>query len=162
MNGRPDFTNTDTYMFYFAGCLFQYILASKHQGVDTSMLDKIREERVFKDGEQVKMGAWNIFIRKVLDITVNLGAASVIYGSIPLQLAGTSTTPYDFMLNSCATVFILELDDRVRKSSIVRRKLPPPRSRARNQRPSVRAQQWPRPMQTEPGHTLYRRRVGWG
>ena len=112
MNGRPDFTNTDTYMFYFAGCLFQYILASKHQGVDTSMLDKIREERVFKDGEQVKMGAWNIFIRKVLDITVNLGAASVIYGSIPLQLAGTSTTPYDFMLNSCATVFILELDDK--------------------------------------------------
>ena len=32
--------------------------------------------------------------------------------ALPLQLAGTSTNYFDFLLNSCATIFILELDDK--------------------------------------------------
>ena len=111
-NGRPDFINTDTYIFYFAGCLFQIILISKHQEGDGRMLEWAGEGRLFKDGKPVKIGRLNILIRQILDLAINICAAPVIYLSLPLQLAGTSTTYFDFMLNSCATAFILELDDK--------------------------------------------------
>ena len=112
VNGRPDFTNTDTYIFYFAGCLFQIILISKHQDEDTGIFWAAGKRRLFKDGEPVKIGRLDILIRQILDLAINSCAAPVIYLSLPLQLAGTSTTYFDFMLNSCATAFILELDDR--------------------------------------------------
>jgi len=66
----------------------------------------------FKNDELVVVAKWNIFFRQALDIAINVCAAPVIYFSLPLQLAGTSTTYFDFVLNSCATVFILELDDK--------------------------------------------------
>ena len=112
-NGRPDFTNTDTYLFYFAGCLFQIILFSKHQGEDAGILVWASKGRLFfKNDKLVVVDHWQILIRQVLDIAINMCASKVIYISLPLQLAGTSTTYFDFMLNSCATAFILELDDK--------------------------------------------------
>ena len=114
-NGRPDFTNTDTYIFYFAGCLFQIILFSKDAralgGAAPKILSSARNRTLFKNDELVVVAEWNIFFRQVLDIAINVCAAPVIYFSLPLQLAGTSTNYFDFLLNSCATVFILELDD---------------------------------------------------
>ena len=108
-NGRPDFTSTDTYIFYFAGCLFQIIRFSKHQNGDAQILSNIRQGTLFKDDKPVVVAEWEIFVRQVLDLAINVCAALVIYLSLPLQLAGTSTTYFDFLLNSCATVFILEL-----------------------------------------------------
>ena len=97
-NGRPDFTSTDTYIFYFAGCLFQIICFSKHQNSDTYILSNIRKGTLFKDDKPVVVAERNIFVRQVLDIAINVCAAPVIYISLPHQLAGTSKTYFDFLL----------------------------------------------------------------
>jgi len=120
-NGRPDFTNTDTYIFYFAGCLFQIILFSKHQGEDAGILVWASKGRLFfKNDKLVVVDHWQILLRQVLDIAINMCASNVIYISLPLQLAGTSTTYFDFMLNSCATAFILELDDKEGRTYVLK------------------------------------------
>ena len=128
-NGRPDFAKTDVYVFYFVGVLFQSILFERHIGGGSSLNgagDFMGREiysmaraahsngTVLRDKKHniVHVPWWYIELREALDMIINFAGGMVILLSLPLQLAGTSSTYFEFLLNSCATVFILELDDK--------------------------------------------------
>ena len=124
-NGRPDFSKTETYLFYFAGTFVQIVL----YGRNVSVLLTVHASKGFwamavaalsddlplydEKGNVFLLSWWNINIRMALDVSINLAGALLIHLVIPLQLAGTSENYFDFLLNSCATIFVLELDNKV-------------------------------------------------
>ena len=125
-NGRPDFTKTDTYLFYFAGTLVQIVLCGRLKASEASKRFEA-SKRVYvmakaalsedmplyeENGNVFRIAPWEINIRQALDFLINIAGGGFILLALPLQLAGTSENYFDFLLNSCATIFILDLDDK--------------------------------------------------
>eukprot|EP00964_Phaeocystis_antarctica_P056505 scaffold33325_cov65-Phaeocystis_antarctica.AAC.1 len=126
-NGRPDFTKPDTYLFYFAGTLVQIVLCGRLKASEASKrfeaskrvyvmakaaLSEDMPLYVEENDNVFRIAPWEINIRQALDFLINIAGGGVILLALPLQLAGTSENYFDFLLNSCATIFILDLDDK--------------------------------------------------
>ena len=124
-NGRPDFSKTETYLFYFAGTFVQIVLYGRNvqhlftgtfasKGFWAMAVAALSDDLPLYDekGNVFLLSWWNINIRLALEVSINAAGALLIHLVIPLQLAGTSENYFDFLLNSCATIFVLELDDK--------------------------------------------------
>ena len=126
-NGRPDFSKTDTYLFYFAGTFVQIVLVGRNQMSVMVAFSRGDRGSVYKmaltalsddvplhdeEGNIFLLSSWKIHIRMALDFIINVIGGLLIHLVLPLQLAGTSENYFDFLLNSCATIFVLELDDK--------------------------------------------------
>ena len=124
-NGRPDFSKTDTYLFYFAGTFVQIVLYGRNRmsvmlvafsrgGVYKMALTALSDDVPLHDeeGNIFLLSSWKIYIRMALDFIINVVGGVLIHLVLPLQLAGTSENYFDFLLNSCATIFVLEMDDK--------------------------------------------------
>ena len=138
--GTPDFSNTSsgrqTFFFYYSGIAVQVLLAyrSRHAKREEALFWKYmfqamvlsrKDPEAYKpsyqtlsfenttdgfDRKEVKLESWRLASRVTFSFLVNYVLQQLLVSSLPLMLC-SSENYMDFVLNSAATIFIIELDD---------------------------------------------------
>jgi hypothetical protein len=126
--GRPCFEDTRIYAFYILGILSQigYTLTKTYfaRFYRTYHYWRVVLERAtplgysYKSSAAQHIGRLELWIRFLLSVLVNEIGLIAVFVLLPIQLA-SSRDPFDFVLNSVAAYFIVELDDTDEKEFLL-------------------------------------------
>jgi hypothetical protein len=126
--GRPCFEDERIYAFYILGILSQigYTLTKAYfaRFYRTYHYWRVVLERPtpllysYKSSATQRIGRLELWIRFLLSVLVNEIGLIAVFVLLPIQLA-SSRDPFDFVLNSVAAYFIVELDDTDEKDFLL-------------------------------------------